>query len=400
MRNTFLDKKDNKNSLLKKKILGLCIGSGEYSIAELSSELNASVPTVTKLLSELIDDGFITDLGKLGTSGGRRPSIYGLNPAAGYFVGADVGASAIDLAITDFKGDLLVFKEGIPFKMEADEVSVHKLSHLIRTTFDSLGRDWSRVLGCGVSFTGRVNPETGYSFSYSFSNDSPIDRLLSDDLGVKVTIENDSRAMTFGEYLSGVVKKERNVLFVNVNLGLGMGLVLDGKLFYGKSGFSGEIGHIPFFDNEVICRCGKKGCLETEASGLAFKRKFEQRLRDGRSSALSARVPSASGLSLEDILEVIKEEDVLAIEVLEEIGAALGRGLAGIINIVNPELVVIGGRLAVGGDYLMLPIRSNVRKYAQNIVSQDTAIKFSKLGRKAAATGDCLLSRSKLLGVL
>ena len=400
MRQTFLGQKDNKNTLLKKTILRLCINDGEYSIADLSAKLNTSVPTVTKLLGELIDEGFIIDLGKQGTSGGRRPSIYGLNPEAGYFAGVDIGHHHIHMAVTDFKGNILRYKDDIPFTMEPKEECVHAICRSLNMYFVEQGLDWGRVLGCGISLTGRVNPNTGYSLSYSMDEEHPLDRMFEDDLGVPVNIENDSRAMTFGEYLAGVVKKEKNVLFINVNWGLGMGMILNGKLFYGKSGFSGEIGHFPLLDNDTICRCGKVGCLETGASGSALHRIILQQLASGKASSLSAKYRKDGDISLDDIFAAIKEEDVMAINVVEEIGANLGRGIAGLINVLNPELVVIGGKLAMAGDYLMLPVKSTVKKLAQNIVNRDTTIKFSKLGRQAACVGDCMLSRSKLLGVL
>ena len=400
MRNTFLDQKDNKNSILKKTILSLCINGGEFSIADFSKALNTSVPTVTKLITELIDEGFMEDLGKQGTSGGRRPSIYGLNPEAGYFIGVDIRTNYASFAVTDFKGNVLQFRDDIDFTMKADEKSFHQISSSIRRFFSETGMDWSKVLGCGISFAGRVNPRTGYSYSYSFDENYPVDKLLEDDLGVSVVIDNDSRAMTYGEYLAGAVKKEKNVLFVNISWGLGMGLILDGKLYYGKSGFSGEFGHFPLLENGTICRCGKVGCLETGASGSALYRIIRERMKAGKASSLSPKFRRGEEITLDDILSAIKEEDVLAIEVVEEIGATLGRGLAGLINIFNPELVVIGGRLAVGGDYLMLPIRSTVKKLAQNIANKDTSIKFSKLGKRAASVGDCMLSRSNLLGIL
>jgi len=400
MRGTFLTRKDGKNTIIKKRILSLCINNGEYSISDLSREINTSVPTVTKLIGELMSDGFMIDLGKQGTSGGRRPSIYGLNPNAGYFVGADFRQSHAAIAVTDFKGNEVFFKDNISFVMESTEEAFHKISSSIKKLFAETGLDWDKVLACGVSFAGRVNPETGYSYTYSPDGDRPINKILEDDLGVPVHVENDSRAMTYGEYLKGVVEKERNVIFVNISWGLGMGMVLDGKLFYGKSGFSGEIGHFPLLENDVICRCGKVGCFETGASGSALHRMVMERLKGGKASSLSAKYKSGAKLTLDDIFEAIKEEDILAIEVLEEIAATLGRGIAGLINVFNPELVVIGGKLAVGGDYLMLPVRSTVKKLAQNIVNQDTTIKFSALGKRAAPIGDCMLSRSRILGVL
>ena len=399
MRETFLDKKDSKNSILKKKILRLCIERGEHSIAALSEEINASVPTVTKLIGELMDEGFMVDLGKSGTSGGRRPSIYGLNPNAGYFVGVDIRNSHAGAAITDFQGNLVAFEDNIPFVMERKEESVHAISRAVRNYVEMRHLDWDRILGMGISLAGRINRETGYSNNYSFDPNRPINKILAEDLDIPVVIENDSRAMAYGEFLSGVVRKERNVLFVNVSWGLGMGMILDGRLYYGTSGYAGEFGHFPLLQNDEICRCGKVGCLETGASGSALVRMITQQLRSGKPSSLLKKFRTEGMININDIFMAISEEDVLAIDALGEIGENLGRGLAGLINMFNPELVVIGGKLAIAGDYLMLPVQTTVKKLAQNIAIQDTAIKFSRLKNQAAPIGDCMLSRSHLLGI-
>ncbi len=400
MRNTFLDKKDNKNSLLKKTILHLCIQNGEYSIASLSEQINSSVPTVTKLIGELMDEGFMIELGKSGTSGGRRPSIYGLNPDAGMFVGLDIRHSHASIAVTDFKGGLISFQDNIPFTFEPDENCIHRVAHSLRTFFSEKDLDWNKVLGMGISVAGRVNPKTGYSNLYSFDPERPINKILSEDLDIPVVIENDSRAMTYGEYLAGAVKKEKNVLFINVSWGLGMGMILDGHLYYGTSGFSGEFGHFPLLDNDQICRCGKIGCLETGASGSALVRLITEQLRAGRASSLSQTFKKEGKVNLNDIFKAIQEEDILTIESIEKIGSNLGRGLAGLINVFNPQLVVIGGKLSLAGDYLILPIRSAVKRHAQTIANQDTAIRFTKLRNEAAPIGACMLSRSHLLGIV
>ena len=400
MRTTFLDKKDNKNSLLKKTILRICIESGEQSIANLSEQINTSVPTVTKLIGELMDEGFMIELGKSGTSGGRRPSIYGLNPEAGYFIGLDIRHSHASIAVTDFKGGLLSFEDNIPFVLQTNEDCLHEIAKNIRSYFLENDLDWNRVLGMGISVAGRVNPKTGYSNLYSFDPDRPINKILSEDLDIPVVIENDSRAMTYGEFLSGVVKKEKNVLFVNVSWGLGMGMILDGRLYYGTSGYSGEFGHFPLLSNDQICRCGKVGCLETGASGSALVRMITEQLQAGRASSLSSLFRDQGKVNLNDIIKAIQEEDILTIETIEKIGANLGRGLAGLINVFNPQLVVLGGKMALAGDYLLLPVRSAVKRHAQTIANQDTAIKFSKLRIQAAPIGDCMLSRSHLLGIL
>lgn len=400
MRETFLERKDNKNTLLKKNILFLCIEHGEQSISALSDAIGASVPTVTKLIGELMDEGFMTDLGKSGTSGGRRPSIYGLNPEAGYFVGVDLRNTHACIAVTDFKGSLLAFRDDIPFKMSATEDAVHDIATLIREFISRENLEWNKIMGLGVSIPGRVNPLTGYSNTYPFDEHRTITRILEEDLGIHVVLENDSRAMTYGEYMGGGLK-EKNMLYVNVSWGLGMGIIADGRLYYGTSGFSGEFGHFPLLDNGQMCRCGKVGCLETGASGSALVRMISEKLSAGRASVLAAKYKAEGKVNLMDIFEAVKSEDTLAIETVEKLGINLGKGLAGLINIFNPQLVVIGGKVAVAaGDYLMLPIRTAIKRHVLNIANQDTTIKLTKLRQKAAPMGAALLVRSRILGML
>lgn len=400
MTTSFLYNPDGKNSSLKQRILGLCVNEGDYSLADLSRELGTSIPTITKLVGELIEEGFLEDMGKQGTSGGRRPSIYGLNPSAGYFVGIDVHRNDVSIAVTNFKGQVVDILDAMPFVVKNTEESFRTLCNEIKDHLAKTGIDADMVRAYGVNLSGRVNNETGFCFTYFISEDRPIGALLSEELNAPVFVENDSRAMTYGEYICGVANNEKNMLFLNVAWGLGMGMIIDGKLSYGKSGFSGEIGHFPFLNNDRICHCGKRGCLETGASGSALQRTFIEKLQEGRSSSLSEKFSRNEDISLDDILAAVDEEDVLAIETVEEIGTMLGMAIAGLINIFNPELVVIGGRVSEAKEYLLLPIKSAIQKHSLNIINQDTTIKFSKLGRKAGPVGACMLSRSKLLGLL
>ena len=391
---------DGKNAILKKHIIALCINEGDYSIADLSRELNTSIPTITKLVGELIEEGFLVDMGTQGTNGGRRPSIYGLNPSAGYLVGTEVKRKSISIGITDFKGRLIEFQEDVAFELKNSEESFREMCKCILGVLSKAAIAPEHVLAYGFNLSGRVNNETGYCFTYFIGEDRPIAAFLQDELKRPVFVENDSRAMTYGEYICGVANDEDDMLFINVSWGLGMGMVSDGKLSYGKSGFSGEIGHFPFLDNDQICHCGKTGCLETGASGSAIHRIFMEKLAGGRASLLSDKFTDGKEITLDDILNAVNEEDVLAIEVVEEIGTVLGRAIAGLINIFNPELVVIGGNVSKVKEYLLLPVKSAIQKHSLNMVNKDTTIKFSKLGEKAGPIGACMLSRSKMLGLL
>lgn len=332
---------NNRNELLKKKIIHYYIANGDATIADLGREMDLSIPTVTKLVAELQDDGYILDFGKQETNGGRKPNIYGLNPASGYFVGVDMLKDKLNIAAIDFKGDKVQLEENIPYQLENTPASLEQFCKIIDDFIVSLPVERNKILAIGVNITGRVNPASGYSYSIFYFEEKPLAQILEERLQTKVFIENDSRAMTYGEYMKGVVQGEKNILFVNMAWGLGLGIIIDGNLYYGKSGFSGELGHFCMFENEVLC-----------------------------------------------------------IDILEKMGVNLGKGIAGLMNIFNPELVILGGTLSLAGEYISLPIKSAIRKYSLNLVNQDTEIKISKLGERAGAFGACLLSRSKLLGMI
>ncbi len=154
--------------------------------------------------------------------------------------------------------------------------------------------------------------------------------------------------MAYGEYMNLGSEADPNMIFINLSWGLGMGIIADGRLYYGKSGYSGEIGHFPALNNDIICRCGKVGCLETGASGSALHRIMVDELKRGHSSSLLASYQKNGDIELDEILKAVEEGDVLAIDSIGKIGDTLGRGIAGVLNIFNPGLVVIGGRLIVG----------------------------------------------------
>ena len=399
MTSSFLTDDSTKNAAIKRDIIRLCIQHSNYSIADFSKKLGISVPTITKFVQELIEAGYLRDEGKVGTSGGRRPSVFGLNPEAGYFVGLDVARHHYHIAISNFRGEIINYIQDIEFVLEANEDSFRTICRNVKDVVTASGIPWIKVLGVGVSLSGRVNPEKGYSLTYFVSDDIPLKSIFQKEFNVPVNIENDSRAMTYGEYMSLGSAADRNMVFINISWGLGMGIIADGELYYGKSGYSGEIGHFPVLDNNLICRCGKVGCLETGASGSALHRMIVEKLEKGAPSSLSKIYKEKGEIDLGEILEAVSDEDVLAIDTIGQIGDTLGRGIAGVLNIFNPGLVVIGGRLIVGRDYLLLPIKTAVNRLSLSRVSADTKIVLSSLGRRAASVGDCLLSRANVLGL-
>lgn len=386
----------SKNALVKKKIITHYIYNGSSTITDLAKELDMSVPTVTKFIGEMCEDGYINDYGKLETNGGRHPNLYGLNPDSGYFIGVDIKRYAINIGLIDFKGEIVELKMNVPYQFENTVDGLNELCRLIIQFIKKLTINKEKILNINVNVSGRVNPESGFSFSHFNFEERPLADVLTEKIGYKVSIDNDTRAMTYGEYMQGCVKGEKNILFVNISWGLGIGIVIDGKIYTGKSGFSGEFGHVSTFDNEVICHCGKKGCLETEASGSALSRILQERINNGESSILSERCKATGQLSLDEIISAVNKEDLLCIEMVEEIGQKLGKQIAGLINLFNPELVIIGGVLSLTEDYLTQPIKTAVRKYSLNLVNKDSVITTSKLKDRAGIIGACMLARSRM----
>lgn len=387
-----------KNKSLKKEIIRHLNRSGDLTIPELSRELNTSIPKTTSLVSEMIKDGLILDQGKMDSTGGRRANIYGLMSTACYFIGVDVKRYYINIGLMDFKKHMVKTEEKIPYPLENTQQSLQALINIIRKFIREQGIPKHKILGMGINLSGRINNNTGYSYSYFHFQEEPLAATIQQELGIRTFLENDSNAMAYGEYASGVVSNEKNVLFINLDYGTGSGIIIDGRVYYGKSGFSGEFGHIPFYDNDIICGCGKKGCLETEVSGQALLRKVRQRIASG-SSTILLKKGNPDDLKLEDLIDAARHEDVLMIELLAEMGEKLGRALAVLINLFNPELVILGGTLSETGDYLRLPVKSALNKFSLSLVNNDTELKTSKLGEMAGVMGACLIARNKVLAL-
>lgn len=387
-----------KGALIKKKIITYYIYNGNSTITDLSRELGLSVPTVTKLVNEMCEEGYIDKYGKLEISSGRPPCLYGLNPDSGYFVGVDIKKFALNLGLMDLKGDMLNLKMDIPYKFENTVEALAELCNLIKKFIGQSKIQQEKIMNVCINVSGRVNPDSGYSYSMFNFSEQPLTEILAEKIGSPVCIDNDTRVMTYGEYMRGNINGEKNVIFVNVSWGLGIGIIIDGKIYTGKSGFSGEFGHINAFDNEILCRCGKKGCLETEASGSALYRILLERIKKGENSILCKRVDeNKASLTLGEIISVInKEEDLLCIEIIEEIGAKLGKQIAGLINIFNPDLVIIGGTLSLTGEYIIHPLKTAIKKYSLNLVNKDSIIRESRLKDKAGVIGACMLARSRM----
>lgn len=379
-------------------ILSLLTRQDGCTIPQAAETLGLSVGTVTKYIGTLLEDGYLEDLGAVESASGRRPHVYSLRASAGHFLGIDVNDRYVNVGLMDFRGGMHRTKMLEDFVLDAPD-SFERLCRILQKAVSLADERGFHILGCCVSLPGRIDNATGDSFSNFYIPGNPLARRLQAQVNIPLCIYNDTRAMTYGELLQGAGAGCRNMLMINVNWGLGLGIVIDGKVYCGKSGFAGEFGHVYGFDNQVLCRCGKRGCNETEISGQGLRRHLVNRIHNGETSILSPRfLRSDEPLTLDEIMEAVDREDVLCIEVLEQIGLKLGERASGLINLFNPELIVVGGELARTGDYLLNPMRMAVNKFAIHLVSKETRIVPTALGMNAGIVGACLVARSRHIG--
>lgn len=365
----------NKKSSVQGRILEQFVSQGTFTIPEMSKAVGVSLPTATSAINELIKAGLVREVGKKDISSGRIPMAYDLVPNAGYFVGVNPEMDCLALAASDFCGNLITEKIRVPYTYENTPENLEQMAKIINNFITTLPYAKEEILQVCVNIAERVNPFEGNAYNMFTFLEESLTSKLTKLIQIPVCIENDTRSMTFAEFIKGRSKGLKNVIFANVCWGLAIGIIIDGKLYYGKSGYSGEFGHMTAYNNNIICHCGKIGCIETEVSGRALKRKLTEKILNGKTSILSDKVLNKKEeLTLQDLLDAIAKEDVLSLATLQTIADELGKQLAGVINIFNPEMLVIGGEMSVTGDYLTLPVRMGIKKFSLNIMNEDSQI--------------------------
>lgn len=388
-----------KNIRLKKKILSYFAIKGNSTIAELSKEFNISIPKINESISELIDEKLVRDYGKSTAGIGRKPNNYGLEANSAFFIGLQVGNDNLSITMINMKKEIVSFKEDIPFILENNENSLQIICKEVKDFINKQNVKKEKILSLGINLSGRINYRTGYSYSYFNFYEDPLSNYFEQEIGISTFLENDTKALSYAEFNSGIIKNEKDVLFINIDNGIGLGILINNSVYYGKSGFSGEFGHIPIFENEILCRCGKIGCLETEASGYALRRIVIDKINNGSTSTLSTHFQNIDDIKIKDIISAAKKDDNLAIEAINYIGDKLGRGIAALINIFNPELIIVGGSIAQADEFLSLPLLNAINKYSLSIVNKDTRVMFSNKGSTAASYGASLLLRDRLFEI-
>jgi glucokinase-like ROK family protein len=361
---------------------------GPASRAELGEAAGLTRTRLGAELDRLTDIGLVESPGLAASRGGRRSAMIDL--ASGLrFLGVDIGATSVDVAVTDARMGVLA-RTGEPVDVrEGPDVVLGVVLDLVgKLRADGVAVD---LHGAGVGVPGPVAFREGVPVAPPIMpgwDRFPVRSVLSQHLGCPVRLDNDVNIMALGERHSGVARGVRDLLFVKVGTGVGCGIVVDGTVYHGASGSAGDIGHIRVADDGPVCSCGNVGCLEAHFSGAALARDATAAARSGASPVLADRLAAAGRLSAADVAAAAASGDPAAVELVREGGHRLGLLLAGLVSFFNPDMVVLGGQVAAGlGHPLLAELRSVVYRRSLPLATGNLPIVLSELGAQAGVVG-------------
>ncbi len=315
-----------------------------------------------------------------------------INPQAGGIIGVELGVDFVAVALTDFTGNILWRQKEAANPTDAHEKTLTQTLELVYKAIDFCKKKELALLGLGLATPGTVNLEEGiliFAPNLQWRN-VPLRAFFTEHTGLKVFIENDANAGAVAEHLFGTARQSQNFIFIFAGIGIGGGLFLNGELHRGEAGYAGEIGHSPImaepFQNP--CHCGNRGCWETYANQYSLIRRIQARLEAKRSSIIPQLMEEQDApLSVSIIKQAADAGDEEAIEALSETGTAMGIGFATLINILNPEKIILGGPLSIVGNYLLPSIEDIATKHALPEMRPTVDILLSSFEKDASLIG-------------
>lgn len=332
------------------------------SRAELAARAGLNRSTVSIIINNLIEEGFIQETDLQSSKVGRPGMLLTLNPKGGFAVGVEIGVDFISVILTDFIANVL-WRERVSSDPGDDQIHILDYATELTQKAIDIGLERGlRPLGIGIGVPGLVDLRQGklvFAPNLRWSN-VPLRLMWSQRFELPIFIENEANAAALGEYYFGVARGKDNFIFLSAGIGLGGGVMIDGKLFRGSSGYAGEIGHMTIDPEGELCGCGKRGCWETKVGPRAVLRRVRKILDDGTPSLIkNFSGDNLDGITFNNVVDAAKSNDAVAMEALKDVGKYLGIGVVNLINIFNPELIVLGGALSLAHEYL-LPVIENI----------------------------------------
>lgn len=362
----------------KTLVLETILHEAPISRADISQKVGLNKGTVSSLVNELLEDQLIYESGPGQSSGGRRPVILLFNDKAGFSIGIDLGVNYILGVLTDLRGNIIV-EVNKKLTVRSYEVVIEILQSVISDLINAAPQSHYGIVGIGIGVPGLVNNDGEILVAPNLGwKNINLREEIENCFDIPVVIENEANAGAYGEKLYGAGKENDNILYISAGIGIGIGIILNGELFYGMNGFSGEAGHMIVQVNGKDCTCGSSGCWELYASEKAL-------LEEARKLKLTDITEET--LSIELLLELANSGNEDIINLFHSIGMYLGVGINNIINIFNPEQVIIGNRLAMAKDWLEKSIEKFIKNHTMKYHQKDLIISFSKHAYYSAAIG-------------
>lgn len=372
---------------LKKKILGLLYHHHTLSGTSISSKIGVSFPTALTLLNELNELTFVETYGTGVSSGGRKPNLYRLPENSIFVVACELGRYMAKMTIFNAHNQpvtaILEFETNIDDNDLADKIYLNA-----KKLTEEYGINENRIYGIGVNMPGLIDEINGINHTIKNAEYRNVKERLEDRFGKFVYINNDARMQAYGEYIFGKAKGHSNAVIINWSWGIGMGMILNGKLYNGSSGFAGELSHTKFVDDGDLCICGKRGCLETIGSSNFLIHNAVREINENVVSQLTVAFKNRiQELQPEDIINAAKSGDEYAISLLNKIGLAVGKGLSFTIQLLNPEIIVLGGVISKANRFILTPIQQAINKYCLEQISSNVKIVISDNWEKSGLLG-------------
>ncbi|HVW14125.1 MAG TPA: ROK family protein [Mucilaginibacter sp.] len=380
-----------KSTHLKNMIIKRLYFDKALSCAELSVLFDRSIPSIAKALNELIEEGFVVEQGYAPSSGGRRPLLYSVKPDAMYILAVAMDQLSTRIQLLDLFNQPVADALSIDLKLLNNSMALDTLVKSINKYIGKAPVSRDKIAGIGIGMPGFVNVIEGINYTYLDAGGKSLVSYLREQTELPVYIDNDSSLIALAEQKFGIAKSQKDVMVVNLGWGIGLGMIVKGEIYRGHNGLAGELSHIPLSDDDTLCVCGKRGCLESAASMLVVAEKAIEGIKKGRITSLKFADDSPSKALGDAIMEAASNGDQFAIELLTDAGYKIGKALAILIHIMNPKAIVLSGRGARAGKILLAPIQQALNKYCIPRLAESTELIISDLGFDAELIGAAVL---------
>jgi len=315
-------------------------------------------------------------------------------------LGVDLGGTKILTVVTNSQGKMLSHDHSITPAPKGHEAVIQSILESAHRALEQADVVISELTAIGLGAPGLSNPETGILFTSPNLpgwRDVPLRDIMQERLGKKTFVINDANAAALGEFYFGAARGIRNFIYITLSTGIGGGIIIDGKIYSGAIGAAGEVGHMTIDDEGPICNCGNRGCWEALASGTALAKEARHRIKEGvATSILEYAEGDVEKVTAQVIYSAAEQGDSLAKELIARTGYYVGVGLANLINIFNPELIVIGGGLSNIGDMLLEPAFKVAEERAYKEAFQAVRFASAELGRNSGVLGAAAFALQEL----